>query len=79
MQVRSRFEAAGGIVYEFTGLKGVEVHPNGVVLQLDSAGGGSAGSISGRLLLDCMGNFSPIVQQVPGPQALSRVLCVSFL
>eukprot|EP00884_Botryococcus_braunii_P001077 jgi/Botrbrau1/10970/Bobra.0383s0024.1 len=65
--VRRKFEDAGGIVYEFTGLKGVEVHPNGVLLQLDGTssqpGRSSTGTISGRLLLDCMGNFSPIVQQ----------------
>ena len=77
-QVRQRFEAAGGTVLEMTGAEGVAVHPNGVSLDIpkkDSAqaqasngtqpeGAAADGAgITGRLLIDCMGNFSPIVRQ----------------
>ena len=72
---RRRFEAAGGQVLERTGLQGVWVHRDGVCLQLDGggAGAGAAGGDGGaggqqqltaRLLLDCMGHASPIVQQI---------------
>lgn len=53
---------AGGVVLERTSLTNVSVHDNGVALNL------SPGSIFERLttrvLLDCMGNGSPIVQQI---------------
>ena len=68
---RRRFEAAGGLVLERTPLSGVWVHPDGVSLQLgDGSSGSSSGSglsrqqLNARLLLDCMGHASPIVQQV---------------
>ena len=64
---------------EFTGAQGVAVHPNGVSLDIPTAASpenaqakGSNGTqqqqeadgkITGRLLIDCMGNFSPIVRQ----------------
>ena len=32
----------------------------------DRGAEGECGSITGRLLIDCMGNFSPIVRQVRG-------------
>ena len=78
-QVKQRFEAAGGTVLEFTGAQGVAVHPNGVSLDIPTAASqetaqakGSNGTqqqpetddgVTGRLLIDCMGNFSPIVRQ----------------
>lgn len=60
MQMRRRFEAAGGTVLEKTAAQGVRIHPDGVALQLQS----DQQDVTGRLLIDCMGNFSPIVQQV---------------
>lgn len=64
MQVRKRFEASGGTLFEFTAAEVAHVHPNGVALQLppmksDSSGGGGSGSqpqepITGRMLVDCM-------------------------
>ncbi len=79
LQVKQRFEAAGGAVLEFTGAQGVAVHPNGISLDVPSAASADSaqaqdtsstqntdeadGGITGRLLIDCMGNFSPIVRQ----------------
>ncbi len=76
-QVKQRFEAAGGTVLELTGAEGVAVHLNGVFLDIPTKGNAQAqasngtqqesaadgAGITGRLLIDCMGNFSPIVRQ----------------
>lgn len=45
---------------EKTPAEGVRIHPNGVALQLQQP----EQSVTGQLLIDCMGNFSPIVRQV---------------
>ena len=45
---------------EKTPAEGVKIHPNGVALQLQQP----EQSVTGQLLIDCMGNFSPIVRQV---------------
>ena len=59
-QVRRRFEKEGGTVLEKTAAEGVVVHPNGVELRL----GNDRPVLTGRLLIDCMGNASPLVRQV---------------
>ncbi|DBB10582.1 TPA: hypothetical protein ACH3X3_007098 [Trebouxia sp. C0006] len=59
-KMRHKFEAAGGKVFERTVAQGVRVHPNGVALQLQA----DQHDVTGQLLIDCMGNFSPIVRQV---------------
>lgn len=61
--MRHKFEAAGGKVLEKTLAKAVRVHPDGVALQLQS----DEPDVTGQLLIDCMGNFSPIVRQVLHP------------
>jgi len=55
--LKSKFLQAGGQLYEQTAFEGAVVHPNGVLV--DAAGG-----LKTRLLVDAMGHFSPIVQQV---------------
>lgn len=60
MQMRQKFETAGGKILERTMAQGVRVHPNGVALQLQA----DQQDVTGQLLIDCMGNFSPIVRQV---------------
>ncbi|HEY9729224.1 MAG TPA: FAD-dependent oxidoreductase [Chroococcales cyanobacterium] len=55
--LKSKFLEAGGQLYEQTAFEGAVVHPNGVLV--DAAGG-----LKTRLLVDAMGHFSPIVQQV---------------
>ena len=54
MQVRERFEEAGGRVYEFAAAQGVNVHPNGVSLVMPetearqrSTGNGASASGNG--------------------------------
>ena len=54
--LKSKFLAAGGQLLEKTAFEGAAVHPDGVLI--DAAGG-----LKTRLLIDAMGNFSPIVQQ----------------
>ncbi|MEP0802122.1 FAD-dependent oxidoreductase [Funiculus sociatus] len=55
--LKSKFLAAGGKLFENTPFSGAVVHPDGVILE-------AAGGLKTRLLIDAMGNFSPIVQQV---------------
>lgn len=79
--VRKRFETAGGKVFEFSAASGVDVHSNGISMPWSVAPGqGSAnrseGVVSGRLLLDCMGHFSPIVRQARWGTKADGVCCV---
>jgi len=52
--VKNNFLAAGGKLFENTAFDSAVVHPNGVLV---------SNTFNARLLLDAMGNFSPIVQQ----------------
>jgi hypothetical protein len=59
-RVRKRFEQLGGVVYESTRLQGIAVSSTvGVALDL----GEKADPITAQLVLDCMGNASPISKQ----------------
>ncbi len=57
-KTRQRFELAGGVVRESCALQEVWVHPNGVNLRT------SGGEVTAELMLDCMGNASPVVRQI---------------
>jgi lycopene cyclase CruP len=68
--LKQRFVNAGGELFENTPLAGVVVHPDGVMVE---AGGG----FKTRLLIDAMGHFSPIAQQIrqgQKPDALCLVV-----
>ncbi|HEY9849473.1 MAG TPA: FAD-binding oxidoreductase [Leptolyngbyaceae cyanobacterium] len=54
--LKSKFLKAGGELFENTPFQGAVIHPEGVMVD---AGKG----FKGRLLIDAMGHFSPIVQQ----------------
>jgi lycopene cyclase CruP len=54
--LKSKFLAAGGQLFEKTAFDGAAIHPDGILVE-------AAGGLKTRLLLDAMGNFSPIVQQ----------------
>ena len=58
---RARFEAAGGKVFEGSPLASVAVRPGAAVV---TTKGGDA--LRGRLVVDCMGQRSPIVGQIRG-------------
>lgn len=58
---RARFEAAGGVVLEGSPLASVAVRPGAAVL---TTVGGAV--LRSRLVVDCMGQRSPIVAQVRG-------------
>lgn len=59
--LKNKFLAAGGKLLENTGFEGAIVHPNGVSISVNSNANPS--QLSSRLLIDAMGNFSPLVQQ----------------
>jgi lycopene cyclase CruP len=54
--LKAKFLVAGGQLFEKTAFDGAAVHPDGVLVE-------AAGGLKTRLLIDAMGNFSPIVQQ----------------
>ncbi|MBW4493417.1 MAG: FAD-binding oxidoreductase [Oscillatoria princeps RMCB-10] len=56
--LKSRFLQAGGQLFENTPFDSATVHSDGVLINT-----GSCGSFKTRLLIDAMGNFSPIVRQ----------------
>lgn len=58
-RAKQRFLAAGGVVRDNTPIKGVRVAPNGAAVDVT----GEAEAITGRLVIDCMGNQSPISRQ----------------
>lgn len=60
-KAKQRFLAAGGAVRDNTPIEGVRIHPNGAAV--DVSGAGAEGAITARLLIDCMGNQSPISRQ----------------
>lgn len=56
-KLKAKFMAAGGKLLEKTPFSAAVVHPDGVGIQAGET------TLTTRLLLDAMGNFSPIVQQ----------------
>ncbi|KXZ52262.1 hypothetical protein GPECTOR_10g893 [Gonium pectorale] len=64
--MRAKLEARGGRVLDRTALEGITVHPNGAALSIrsDAAAGSPPSTLTARLVVDCMGHFSPIVRQV---------------
>lgn len=72
-QLKQKFLADGGTLLEHTPFKSAAVHPNGVTIQ---TGGENATAITGRLLIDAMGHFSPIVQQARKGQKPDAVCMV---
>ena len=67
---RARFEAAGGVVLENTPLASIRIRPGAAVLQTSNGA-----EVRSRLVVDCMGQRSPIVNQVRGG-ALPDGVCV---
>jgi len=79
---KQSFEDSGGVVFEYTTLTGVEVFDNFARLNTGRRNGanGSQDSASepihARLVLDCMGNASPIVRQMRKGKKLDGVCLV---
>ncbi|KAG2500246.1 hypothetical protein HYH03_001824 [Edaphochlamys debaryana] len=63
-RMRLKLESYGGSVYERTAIEGVTVTPNGASLSLRADGAEAASPLTARLVVDCMGHFSPIVRQI---------------
>ncbi len=59
-RAKQRFLAAGGVVRDNTPIQGVRIAPNGAAVELEGEG---QGELTARLLIDCMGNQSPISRQ----------------
>ncbi|NJK33895.1 MAG: FAD-binding oxidoreductase [Oscillatoriales cyanobacterium SM2_2_1] len=61
--LKEKFLSAGGHLCEVTEFKHLAIHPNGVAVQTDSQAKPRSAPLTGRLLLDAMGHFSPIARQ----------------
>ncbi|XP_028806090.1 uncharacterized protein LOC114760942 [Neltuma alba] len=59
--VKKRFVSLGGVIYEGVGVSTINVYEDAAVLKLS---GGR--TLSSRLIIDAMGNFSPVVKQIRG-------------
>ncbi|GJN03542.1 hypothetical protein PR202_ga20997 [Eleusine coracana subsp. coracana] len=57
--MKGRFISSGGTIFEGESLSNISVHDDIAVIKLSDGG-----SLSCRLVIDAMGNFSPIVRQV---------------
>ncbi|KAK9841815.1 hypothetical protein WJX81_004881 [Elliptochloris bilobata] len=75
--MKARFLDSGGTILEDTAFRSAEVYPEGVAIRLSAGGAGggrrAAAAAAGgeqelhcRLLIDCMGHWSPIVKQMRG-------------
>ncbi|XP_031105698.1 uncharacterized protein LOC116010428 isoform X2 [Ipomoea triloba] len=57
--MKERFDSLGGVTFEGCSVSTINVYEDGVVLHLDEGK-----VLSSRLIIDAMGNFSPIVKQI---------------
>lgn len=57
-RAQKRFKEAGGVVMEYTAIENLTVHPDGARVSLTGKP-----ALTSRLVLDCMGNGSPLVRQ----------------
>lgn len=69
---KESFERLGGVVLENSALSAVNIYNNGVEVQYSTAAPGTTenkvtASLTAKLVLDAMGNASPIVKQMRGP------------
>lgn len=63
-KVKNKFLEAGGVVKENLSLSKIDVYSNCASLSLVGA---TPSTVNARLVLDCMGNGSPIGKQIRGP------------
>jgi len=73
---KAEFEAAGGVVLEQTALKGITVHSDAAEVNVFAASNADPKTITTNLVLDCMGNFSPVVKQIREGQTPDGVCLV---
>ncbi|XP_020212477.1 uncharacterized protein LOC109797007 [Cajanus cajan] len=59
--VKTRFISLGGVIFEGCGVSSINVYEDAAVLKLSGDK-----ILSSRLIIDAMGNFSPVVKQIRG-------------
>ncbi|EOX93300.1 Lycopene beta/epsilon cyclase protein isoform 3 [Theobroma cacao] len=59
--VKKRFLALDGVIFEGCSVSGISIYDDAAVLQL-----AEGNILSSRLIIDAMGNFSPVVKQIRG-------------
>uniref|UniRef100_A0A164ZW91 Uncharacterized protein n=1 Tax=Daucus carota subsp. sativus TaxID=79200 RepID=A0A164ZW91_DAUCS len=60
-KMKTRFNSFDGVILEGLGVSSICVYDDAAILQLDSGK-----RLSSRLVIDAMGNFSPVVKQIRG-------------
>ncbi|GMH71421.1 hypothetical protein TrST_g6007 [Triparma strigata] len=68
--IRSNFESNGGVIHESTAVQNVTITPSAAVVRSDDL------TISSKLVVDCMGNGSPISKQIRGDEVANGVCIV---
>lgn len=65
-KVKNNYESIGGVIFEDTSLSKVEIFDNTALISVNGKEGLEI-QITSRLMIDAMGNASPIVRQIRGP------------
>jgi len=61
--LKQKFLGAGGKVLEKTAFRGASTHPDGISVEVITKENAMTTRVTGKLLLDVMGHFSPIAKQ----------------
>jgi lycopene cyclase CruP len=75
-QLKDSFLAEGGVLLERHRLQTVQVHPDGVTVELNASKSPDIVTVTSRLLIDAMGHFSPLVAQARATQSPDGVCMV---
>ncbi|KAL4588966.1 hypothetical protein LXL04_001867 [Taraxacum kok-saghyz] len=59
--MRERFDSLGGVIFEYCSVSSINVYQDTAVLELTKGK-----VLSANLIIDAMGNFSPVVKQIRG-------------
>ena len=65
--VKEKYLSKGGIIYENTPVSNIDVYNNVATITLQDSTSKRTSTLSSRLIIDAMGNASPIAKQIRGP------------
>ncbi|GFQ07229.1 hypothetical protein PHJA_002867000 [Phtheirospermum japonicum] len=67
--MRKRFDSLGGVIFEGCGVSHISIYEDAAVLEL-----GDGKILSSRLIIDAMGNFSPVIRRGRKPDGVCLVV-----
>lgn len=74
--VKNKFLQSGGVLFEDSLVNQINVHPNAAQIAFQRPGQSQQEDITSRLVIDCMGNASPISRQIRGTKAPDGICIV---